>query len=430
MNHVHRLAVALFLLAGCRSPEPFDPGADCPKQAYCGQCASRGACAWCGDPNDATKGQCVALGRAECAAPAEWLKTPDKCPTPAPGQGESASAQTTQTSPSDVAQKVGPERYAAIRSALVRAFPSSNITDGVVDGVATILLVTHGKVAAAGPKDERGREVAPITKSVKEKEHRLYLGDATHHRVKSKPPESRPMESKFTLSLPMVRVTLPEKLEEGKTVIETEIGDVDLVKDHLLGSVDLIAGKYSGKDYLGARPARVDLITPARLAGNRFGAIALYLGYKGASDKGPSFYLFEAGTATGDAKMVYFSPDMKPIQHVTSGYVPTPFVTMQNTYSGGITMRPPPDEDEPQALSIQSYAPGDKAPYITVNLTYKRSPSMDIPLPIELTVDAGGRVALIAQTMGLAHAEELQPILAELGKTLHWEEVPAYTEPR
>src|SRR4029077_8046228 len=115
-------------------------------------------------------------------------------------------------------------------------------------------------------------------------------------------------------------------------------------RDHLLGSVDLVAGKYGGADYLGYRPPRIDLITPARAANTRFGAIAVYLGYRNKADRGPSFYLLEAGTATGDAKMIYFSPSMKPITSVTSYYLPTPFVTMRNTYSGGLTMKPAPSE--------------------------------------------------------------------------------------
>ncbi len=426
MKTTLRLAFALSLLAGCHAPEPFDPGADCPKIEYCGQCASRGACGWCGDPNDSSKGQCVALGHSECAAPSEWLKTPERCPLPAATAGKPQSSASSSQSPSPVAKSVGQERYSAIRAALVRAFPQSRITDEVVDGVATVLVLTHGKKPADGPKDERGREVAPITKHVTEKEHRLYLGDATHHRMKSRPPESRPMESKFTLSVPMVRVTLPEKLEKDKTVIATEVGDVDLSRDHLLGSVDLLDVKYGDKSHLGYRPARVDMITPARLAGARFGAIALYLGYRNKADRGPAFYIFEAGTATGDAKMVYFSPDMKPIQGLTSHYLPTPFVSMQNTYSGGVTMRPAPDEDEPETMFIQSYAPGDKDPYLTVTLVYKRAPTMELALPIELTVDAAARVAQIANAMGIPNAEELQPVLADLGSTLHWEEVPAY----
>ncbi len=326
-----------------------------------------------------------------------------------------------------MAKAVGPARYAAIRSALMRAFPHATVSDDVVDGVAAVLLRAPVSTPAAGPRDAAGREVAPISKRVKERDHRLYLGEATHHRVKSMPPEARPMESKFTLALPMVRVSLPERLA-GDRVIATEIGDVDLSSDHLLGSIDLVAAKYSGKDYLGYRPERVDLITPARAAGGRFAAIAVYLGYRHKADRGPSFYMFEAGTATGDAKMIYFSPDMQPIKGVTSHYLPTPFVTMRNTYSGVVTMSAAPDEDEPAYLVIRSQVPGDDAPYITVTLRYRRAPTLDLPLPIEITADAGARVALIATTMGLASAIELEPVLAALAHTLHWEEVPRYVD--
>ena len=71
--------------------------------------------------------------------------------------------------------------------------------------------------------------------------------------------------------------------------------------------------------------------------------------------------MLEAGTATGAAKMIYFSPDMKPIASVTSYYLPTPFVTMRNTYSGGITMGAAPNEDEPDELVVHSYADGERS---------------------------------------------------------------------
>src|ERR1700691_4109899 len=98
------------------------------------------------------------------------------------------------------------------------------------------------------------------------------------------------------LALPMVRVALPEALSAGNAVIATEIGDVDLSLDHLLGSIDLIDAKYGSAEYLGRRPARVDLVTPARDAKWRFGAIAVYLGYRQKEDRQPSFYILEAGT--------------------------------------------------------------------------------------------------------------------------------------
>ncbi|APR82102.1 Hypothetical protein A7982_07451 [Minicystis rosea] len=318
---------------------------------------------------------------------------------------------------------VGPEKYAAVRNALTRAFPHAHVTDDVVDGVVETMM--HGQGGPNGAPRER----APLARRVSEKTHHLYLGDATHHRVKSAAPAQQPMESQFTLSLPMVRVTLPEKLDEQTRVIETAIGDVDLSRDHLLGSIDLIHAKYGSAEYLGQRPARVDLITPARLAHARFGAMAVYLGYRKKTDRSPSFYMLEAGTATGDAKMIYFSPNLEPIKSATSYYLPTPFVSMSNTYSGGITMRPAPDEDEIAELLVKSYAPGSKDPYITVTLRYRRVSSLDLPLPTEITADAGARVALIAKTMGIASAVELQSVLAELAKTLHWEEYPRYVVP-
>jgi hypothetical protein len=423
------LAFALSILAGCREPAPFDPGTDCTKIAYCGQCASRGGCSWCGAQDESGKGQCVAVGHDECAAPNAWAKTPDTCPLPpidagAPGYLATGAVSTTSTeTPSPVAKAIGPEKYAAIRAALERAFPQAPVSNAVVDGVAMVLA--HGRPGWA----PAGTEAPPLSRRVTEKDHHLYLGVATHHRVKGLPPASAPMQSEFTLALPLVRVALPEKIDADSAKISTEIGDVDLGSDHLLGSVDLVAAKYAGAGYLGYRPARVDLITPARAANTRFGAIAVYLGYRNKTDRGPSFYLLEAGEATGAARMIYFSPNLQPIQKVTSGYLPTEFVTMRNTYTGGITMRPAPDEDEPAELVVHSSAPGEKDPYITVTVKYERSPTMDLPLPFELTGDAGSRVALIAKTMGMNSAVELEGVLSDLAKTFHWVEYPHYVTP-
>jgi hypothetical protein len=368
------LVLALLPLA-CQTPVPFDPGADCPKEAYCGQCASRGGCSWCGDPNDGSRGQCVAVGRAECSAPSAWAKTPDRCAPP-----PLASAAPTAAA----ASSTDDQKSAAIRVALTRAFPSSTVTDDLVAKVSDFLKA-FPKGPPGSPPRAPAMDRAPLARPVRARDHSLYLGNATHHRVRSAPPASRPMQSEFMLALPMVRVSLPDTLTAENATIDTEIGDVDLRNDHLLGSIALIDSKYGGAAYLGARPERVDLITPARAAHGRFGAIAVYLGYRHKTDRGPWFYLLEAGTATGDAKMIYFSPDMKPITSVTSYYLPTPFVTMRNTYSGGVTMAPPPNEDEPLKLLVESRSPGEKDPYITVSVEYKRVTAFDLPMPVEIT---------------------------------------------
>ena len=408
-------------LSACQTPAPYDPVADCPREAYCGQCASHGACVWCGDPSDGAKGQCVAIGRTECSAPQAFAKTPDRCAPPPP---HVPYVRPTAENASPVAKALGPEKYNAIHAALTRAFPGSNVNDEVVSGVAEVIT---SKQATPPIGEPTSRERAPITRRVEEKEHPLYLGFADHHRVRSPAPEGRAMKSRFVLELPMVRVPVPEKLTAENTTIATVIGDVELSRDHLLGSIDLIAAKYGSADYLGARPARVDLITPPRSLGWRFGAIAVYLGYRNAADKAPWFYMLEAGTATGDAKMIYFSPSMKRIENATSYYLPTPFVTMHNTYSGGITMRSPPHEDEPLTLLVESRSPGDEDPYITVTVTYQRAAFIDLPMPVELTADAGARVALIAKTMGIPSQEPLEDTLADLARTFAWLELPRYT---
>jgi hypothetical protein len=396
---------ALALAGGCAQEAPFEPTTDCAKLENCGQCASRGACAWCGD---ATKGQCLAIGHAECAAPSQWSKTPEVCAPP----------------PATTAERVKPpafapesEEAATVERALRRAFPNANVTPSLVDAVMAVLPKKHAS------------DKAPIVKHVREKDHKLYMGYADHHRVRSMSPASKGMESQFVMQLPMVRVTLPATLDADRRVIETEIGDVDLSRDHLLGSVDLVASKYGDAKHLGYRPARVDLITPARAAGSRFGAIAVYLGYRNKADRGPSFYLLEAGTATGDAKMIYYSPSMEKIASVTSYYLPTPFVTLANTYSGGITMAPAPNQDEPDTLVVNSHAVGEKDPYITVTVKYQRAKTMELALPQELTLNAGARVALIAETMGIKNAEELQKLLAKLGQDLYWKHHPHYVAP-
>jgi hypothetical protein len=109
--------------------------------------------------------------------------------------------------------------------------------------------------------------------------------------------------------------------------------------------------------------------------------------------RAPSFYILEAGTATGAAKMLYFSPDMKPIQHATSYYNPTAFVTKSNNYSGTLTMMPAPNEDDPAELLVESFVPGATEPYITVTVDYKRKESFALAMPIEITLDAGARRA-------------------------------------
>src|SRR6185436_8601788 len=112
-----------------------------------------------------------------------------------------------------------------------------------------------------------------------------------------------------------------------------------LSSDHLVGSVDLVAQKF--KEQLGYYPGKVDLVTPARtgITRARFGAIAMYLGYKNATDPGPSFFIFEAGMATGEAKMLYLGKTLDTEILQRSGYDPTAYSSHNNFYRGGVTVK-------------------------------------------------------------------------------------------
>src|SRR5688572_27718403 len=92
----------------------------------------------------------------------------------------------------------------------------------------------------------------------------VYIAHARHTRTLAMGSKA-PFHSDFIGHLPMVRVALPDSIRAGQEeVIKTQLGDVLLSADHLVGSIDMITEKYGDSAYLGYRPERVDLITPAR----------------------------------------------------------------------------------------------------------------------------------------------------------------------
>lgn len=225
------------------------------------------------------------------------------------------------------------------------------------------------------------------------------------------------MQSDFIGHLPMVRVGLPESIPTGKEeVIQTQIGDVYLSADHLVGSIGMIADKYGDSAHLGYKPERVDLITPPRLRGTRFGAIALYLGYKGLRDPAPSFYLLEAGTATGAAKVLFFGKTIDTVITQTSWYKPTPFAMPENKYKGWIQI----DGGDPVTLVVQDHEPGHTDPYITVTVQYEKVATMATKWPGDLTLEAAQRVAAIAEAMKVPSGVPLESIMAALGRGQKW----------
>lgn len=234
---------------------------------------------------------------------------------------------------------------------------------------------------------------------------KYYVAAATHSRVINP-------HHKFTAYLPLVRVSLAATDKEAVT-IHTSIGDI-IPQDQLLPSVEQVSFKY--QSLLGYTPARVDLIAPARAAGARFSAIAVYIGYRNADDTAPSFYILESGTATGEVMMNFISPDMGVIPPRKKWYEPTPFTTAEEYYTGQFIM----NGDEPAALHVKALDTDQTTVKVTVDVVYEASEPRMI-FPALLTAEAAARVGAIGVKMGKVIFEDL---FAPIGYALPWIDYP------
>ncbi len=328
----------------------------------------------------------------------------------------------------DVKSTIGNDKYEEIRKLLQATFPGHGqlVSDDTVDGFVRALWRDRPQVGAdlglpkPPPEAMASLAASPDDAATTESaSYPLYVANATHHRVR-KMASTESFESEFLGKLPLVRVALPQSFDGmGRNPsVSTPIGTVYFSADHLVGNIDLINDKYGDPAHLGYRPARVDLITPARLDGTRFGAIAVYLGYKNADDAAPSFYILEAGTATGKAEMLYFAPTMDYKITSLSGYQPTPFSTPEDTYHGWLTMSEA-DPNEPGTMVVIANMPNLPF-YIKVSVDYEPVPALHSPWPALITLEAAERVATIAQSMGVPSGEPLTNVLAALGRLLPW----------
>jgi hypothetical protein len=313
---------------------------------------------------------------------------------------------------------LGEALYEGVRKTLRAAFPGhqGQIDDSLVDSV--IHELQRRDVPGIGLLNLPAPPAAPTQAF---ESYPLYVAHAQHHRVLAMNSD-KPFHSEFVGYLPTVRVPLPQALNLNNESVWTAIGNVDFGRDHLAGSVELLTTLF--QDELGYAPARVDLITPARVLGVRFAAIAVYLGYRNATDATPSFYVLEAGLATGQAAMLYLGPVINGTIVKRAGYTPTPFSSPDNTYTGTLEVV----GDEPSQLRIFSQAPG-QADYIEVIVNYEAVATPPLILPVALTVEAVARVALIGKTMDVpvGMPSLIEAALAEVAKLfIPWVEKPGW----
>ncbi|MFK7988573.1 MAG: hypothetical protein AB8I08_21315 [Sandaracinaceae bacterium] len=298
---------------------------------------------------------------------------------------------------------VGATRWAEVKTSLENCWPDerSEVTDELVDEL--FRLAKHEWKAP----DLAALALDPPTipaKNAAAPPGRFYLAHGTH--IRHTAPDHA-----FTGELPMIRFDLPQHgTSTTVPTIATEGGDA-LGVDRLYPSIDTFWARYEHDPLLTfARPERVELTTPPRLRGARFGAIAIYLAYAKASDTAPCFYVLEAGLATGQPRIAYLGRTMDWTIITQSHYDPTPFSGRSHWYRGRLFMQPA-DPAELDTLTVEVFEqqpPKDPAQdkasmghYMTVSVRYEPRPEPVMTNPFFLTIAAGARLSAIADALGI-----------------------------
>ena len=339
--------------------------------------------------------------------------------------------------PDEIAVWVGAESFSRVRKVLALTF-RTGIGPQVVskDAVASAIIAEWSARSAAASSDQQPASALTFLKNPPPgwkppalppvtHDFAYYDGVAVHER--SQPHGSSKGEaphSKFQGILPMVRVPLPAApVAPGGVIAQTAIGTV-FVNDHLLSSVPRVQREMTGRFGPGfGTVQRVDVVTPARASG-RFGAIALYLGYR-TGDATPTFYILEAGLATGAPVRLFPSQDLSKIDRAPTGYIPTPFVQLTNSYDGELKL----DQNEPALLVVRSYReprkPGvDWRVQVVVTYLQRTAATVTKQAPGDLTLVAAERIAAIGAAIGVRAVPE-QSLLASAGNRLPWIRSPS-----
>jgi hypothetical protein len=329
--------------------------------------------------------------------------------------------------PREIEAHVGQAEFERVRHLLSTAFRATVAPQPVSDLVVASVIESEWRARRSPPPAEDGdrprRALAflcdppdgwsPWRLPLPGGSTTYYDGHARHERVGIEKPGSA-----FMGLLPQVRISLPAtRVPSVKGLMaKTAIGYI-WSQDHLLKSVADVQKEMTRR--FGAAKAgkvsRVDLVCPGRLGG-RFGAIGMYLGYR-SGEKTPSFYLLEAGMATGPSVRLYASPDLGDIPRTPTAYLPTPFVELSNDYTGSLTL----DGEHPSRLVVCSYRSGVSTPRVRVTIDYTRRTAATVAkiAPADLTLTAAERIAAIGDALG-ENAIALQSVLAPAGRLLPW----------
>lgn len=331
--------------------------------------------------------------------------------------------------PAEIEAHVGSATFQSVRSLLSKVWRTTSAPQSIDDATvaATIEAEWGARKHACGSDATRPSPAlaflpdaptrwSPAQAPVEQGVFQYYDTTAEHMRSQHEKPHSG-----FVGLLPQVRITLPELPPTDSVLARTAIGFV-FAQDHLFTSTSAVRSQMTqryGAAY--ADITRVDVISPARL-GSRFGAIGMYLGYR-AHHALPSFFVLEAGLATGPAVRLFFSPSMNKISKAPTAYLPTPFVELSNTYDGTLIM----NGDHPNMLIVESFreprsAVGARV-HVTVTYESRNASTVTKLAPGDITLTAAQRIAAVGEALGES-AIEMQGLLAPAGRALHWLKKP------
>ena len=243
-----------------------------------------------------------------------------------------------------------------------------------------------------------------------------YTGNAFH--VRRRPGGT---SHEFTARLPMVRARLAKT---DRTAIQTAIGILDRSTTLYL-TVDDWNARLCGEPGF-VRAEEVHVIAPARMDGERFGAVGAYLAYTRAGDAVPHAYLLEAGLAQGGPGVPFYGRTMDTIIVAQSNYQPTPFARRTHWYQGRLDVV----ANEPTSLAIGVFVDaGLTEQYVSVAMRFAPETATSVSKinPSVIRIEAALRVAAIAEAIGvdIGVPAFAQSIMAAAGRAAPiWAKVP------
>ncbi len=420
------LLAGLLVLDGCAVIDALSmdpPLLKCDGIPTCGQCISNPGCSWCGTHGDKARCMKVTDGLskrvAACGAEQPWTWELGTCPVLP--KVETTGDELLEATPEEdegtgeFEEEYG-DAYEHIRRGLKNTYGNHlhQVSDRMVDGVVRSLHARYSHPKLPKLKSVPSRH---IPRGSSDDGKTYYVVTPVHSRVAL----SEGCEQ-FQQPVPMARYRLPETGQEN---ISTSLGKA-YAGDRKFNNMKDLRDRVSKS--LGYSPARADVIAGIRDWG-RFAPVTLYLGYRNENDKAPSFYVVEAGIATGQSRTLYLAKDFDKNQvQAQSMYDPTQFANNAHWYNARLVMA----GDDPQMVTIFSGETKDidKA-YVKITLTYvKQYQAPKNIVAYDYLLDASMRLAAIGEAVGLTRKNNtfgiLQGPLAYLGRTeLNW-----YAKPR